>query len=283
MVHLLITGDTGTGDKHQRRVASMMESLLRTMTMACVLLGDNIYEVGTLGITDKQFKDKFETIYEKIPLPFYLLLGNHDWGNAHFADGRHMSQVDYSKHSKKWNIPSRYYHKVLGDCDFFMLDTNFEWMDNEDIEQQYKTMLHHIRNSKQRWKILCGHHTWRSVGGHGNSSKKLHVFLKNLVVHSGTKIHLYMCGHDHCKNVIQLQLTPKHQIHCVVIGTGGKLYDDTYLFLDNIEEKVNDSKLLFHSPKLGLCDFTTSRHKIHLKFYAPTSEHEHVLEYDIEI
>ena len=288
MVHLLITGDTGTGDKHQKRVAKMMKLLITSATVACILLGDNIYEVGTQGVTDEQFQEKFEKIYREIMLPFYLLLGNHDWGNSHFSDGRHMSQVEYTKHSEKWNIPSRYYHKELGDCDFFFLDTNFEWQEDDDIKEQYDTMLDLINRSKQKWKILCGHHTWRSVGGHGGAEKRLEDFLRDLVVNCEKKIHLYMCGHDHCKNVIHLTLPENKSLHCVVIGTGGKPYDDEYVFLENIEgpnAKVKDSELLFHSPKLGLCEFKSSNKNLHLKFYAPrdNDDEKHVLEYQIKV
>jgi len=286
MVHLLITGDTGTGDRHQKRVAKMMKLLMTSATIACILLGDNIYEVGAHGITDEQFQDKFEKIYREIQVQFYLLLGNHDWGNSHFSDGRHMSQVEYTKHSKKWNLPSRYYHKELGDCDFFFLDTNFEWQDDDEIQEQYNKMLNLINKSKQTWKILCGHHTWRSVGGHGNAKKRLEKFLRELVVNCDKQIHLYMCGHDHCKNVIHLTLPENKSLHCVVIGTGGKLYDDEYLFLENIEgpnAKVKDSELLFHSPKLGLCEFESSKQELHLKFYAPRNDKDHVLEYTLQV
>ena len=64
-----------------------------------------------------------------------------------------MSQVEYTNHSEKWTIPSRYYHKELGDCDFFSLDTNFEWQEDDDIQEQYNTMLDLINGSKQKWKI----------------------------------------------------------------------------------------------------------------------------------
>ena len=38
-------------------------------------------------------------------------------------------------------MPAKYYHKELGDCDFFFLDTNFEWQEKEEIQEQYNTML----------------------------------------------------------------------------------------------------------------------------------------------
>ena len=283
MVHLLIVGDTGTGDHSQRKVAKIMEDCLTEKTMASILLGDNFYETGTEGVTDEQFKGKFEDIYARMEVPFWAILGNHDWGNSDEADGRHMSQVEYSKHSEKWNMPSRYYHKEFGDCDFFMLDTNFEWMTKEEIETQYNTMMGHIRKSKKRWKVLCGHHTWRSVGGHGNADKDLEDFLQRLVQKCGKRIHLYMCGHDHCKNVIDLKISkgPTKSLKCVVIGTGSKSFSNSYLNLKNTEES-SDAELQFHSPHLGFCEFQSGPKKLHLKFHAPKGSGG-IQEYQCEI
>ena len=280
MTHLLITGDTGTGNSSQKQVAHIMKSKLRNTPTkeACILLGDNIYEVGATHVKDKQFKEKFEDIYRSLKVPFYLLLGNHDWGNSIFPDGREMVQVEYTKHSTKWNMPSRYYHKVIGDCDVFFLDTNFEWMDESSIREQFNVMMDLIKTSQKRWKILCGHHTWRSVGGHGNAEKRLESFLRDLVTGCGQNIHLYMCGHDHCKGVIRLTL-PKQTLHCVVIGTGGKSYDPDLFYPDNLGQ---DSELVFHSPHLGFCDLKSSSKHLHLTFYTPL-QHKCVKEFDIYI
>jgi tartrate-resistant acid phosphatase type 5 len=284
MVHLLIVGDTGTGDNNQRKVATIMEEQMTSETEACILLGDNFYETGTKGISDEQFRDKFEEIYKRMAIAFWAILGNHDWGNHEESDGRHMSQVEYSKHSKKWNMPSRYYHHVFGNCDFFMLDTNFEWMEAHDIQEQYNTMIDLIKASKQRWKIICGHHTWRSVGGHGNAGTKLDAFLQDLVQNCGTRIHLYMCGHDHCKNVIDLQISkgPTKSLKCVVIGTGSKPFSDKYLNLKNAGESSN-SYLHFHSPNLGFCDFRSDSKKIHLDFYGLAKDGSCVKEYECDV
>ena len=43
----------------------------------------------------------------------------------------------------------------------------------------------------------------------------------------------------------------KHNIPTLVIGTGGKSYDDSLVFLDNT--KYDNSQLDFFSPNLGVC------------------------------
>ena len=86
-------------------------------------------------------------------------------------------------------------------CEFFFLDTNIDFMNDKEIQDQLSFMSHKIKNSNSRWRILCGHHPWRSVGGHGNANFKMDKFFNDLVS-TTFKIHLYMCGHDHCKNLI---------------------------------------------------------------------------------
>ena len=75
-----------------------------------------------------------------------------------------------------------------------------------------------------------------------------------------------MCGHDHCKNyIVKKNLHKKNDIGLLVIGTGGKYYDKNLLYLKNLTE--NDSKLLFHSPNLGVCHIEATRKKLKLTFY----------------
>ena len=141
MVYLLITGDTGSGKQSQYQVAKAMGSKnedLEDQVKACILLGDNIYETGVNSVDDPQFQSKFEKPYQNINKPFYLLLGNHDYGNGHYRDedNRHMYQIEYSKKSDKWNIPAPYYHKVFGPCDFFFLDTNLDCMEKDANAKQ---------------------------------------------------------------------------------------------------------------------------------------------------
>ena len=265
MVQFIITGDTGTGEKEQYKVANTMVQLIQKKKdiKSVILLGDNIYETGSLSVDDIQFKEKFEDPYQQINKPFYLCLGNHDYGLSHnplkkgFMKDNSQVQVDYSKVSNKWNMPSKYYHYEQSPCDFFFLDTNFDALSESTIMKQYHEMIQTIKQSKQKWKILCGHHTWRSVGGHGNAEKRHETFMQDLLKEEGVHIDVYMCGHDHCKNIIETKIGDK-KIVILVIGTGAKPYKKEYFFLNNmkIDQKRNQedySDLIFHSPNLGVC------------------------------
>jgi hypothetical protein len=145
-------------------------------------------------------------------------------------------------------------------------------MEPQNIETQLQIMSKKIKQSKKKWKIVCGHHPWRSVGGHGNADPDLERFFTRLSDKSN--FDLYMCGHDHCKNVI-LKKKGKKNIHLLVIGTGGKKYhagENGRPIMKNMME--GDSDLLFHSPNLGSCHITATKKKIKLVCYTENLEEE---------
>ena len=119
MKHFIITGDTGSGSIDQYKVShSMIKLIQKKPIKSIILLGDNIYENGCNSIHDKKFITKFEKPYQYIDKPFYLCLGNHDYGLSYnplqkdFLKDNSQIQIDYSKHSHNWNMPAKYY-KVI--------------------------------------------------------------------------------------------------------------------------------------------------------------------------
>jgi tartrate-resistant acid phosphatase type 5 len=281
----IVSSDTGSGLKEQYLVAeSMLELTKREPINSILLLGDNIYEDGVSSLEDHQFETKFERPYERINKTFHMCLGNHDYGNSYFTvgKGRENYQVQYSQLSKKWSMPAKYYSFKRGPCEFFFLDTNFEFMSESIIMRQYHEMVKKIKNGKSKWNIVCGHHTWRCVGGHGNAERRHEIFMDDLLK-EGARIDLYMCGHDHCKNII-LKNHPfkkNKMINLLVIGTGGKKYhsgENGRPELYNM--KQGDSDLLFHSPNLGACLMKITNKTIKLSCYNEelNEEYTHIIQ-----
>ncbi len=271
MKRFIITADTGSGKVYQMKVADSMVKLqdLYDNIQSVLLLGDNIYPAGCKDIKDEQFKTKFEDIYEKVKLPFYLCLGNHDYGLSYnlkgFLRNNSLVQIEYSKHSKKWNMPSKYYNIINPPCEYFMIDTNLDVLNESAIQKQLHVVQGMIKNSKQPWKILCGHHTFRSVGGHGNAERRFEQFMSDLLKPKDCHIDFYMCGHDHCKSIIETKVHNK-KVTCLVIGTGGKEYEK-YFSLKHMEKAPTKSELLFFSPNLGSCLVEANKNEIKLICY----------------
>ena len=249
VLKFIALGDMGSGEKEQYDVSKGIQTIIKNFQKQhlknisfIVGLGDNIYECGVKSVVDPQFKEKFEKPYKKIDKKFYMCLGNHDYsypdscGSAYSDSPQH--QIEYSKISRKWILPNKYYYYTYSagkkcDVDLFVMDTNIDRMSKDECSSQMKFLVEAINNSKAKWKILYGHHPWRSLGGHGHAwkeNKDLEDYFKELIRKTSGKgqltIDLYMCGHDHNKQYLEIGLSlnkKKFKIPLVVCGTGGKI------------------------------------------------------------
>jgi predicted MPP superfamily phosphohydrolase len=75
-------GCAGTGNNGQILLAESMAKLAADFKPDFILyLGDNFYGRGVSSVEDIQWQTKFENIFkpEALPVPFYAVLGNHDY------------------------------------------------------------------------------------------------------------------------------------------------------------------------------------------------------------
>ena len=277
-MNCIIIGDYGTSGTHQKQVAESMVKLIKEHKIKFICgLGDNIYDFGVKSVNDKKFLTHFEEPYKDIKLRFYQCLGNHDYGKIlfnHIIPDDFKYQIEYTKLSKKWYLPKRYYHysKTINNVkvNFFVLDTNIDLMKKDEIDEQLEFFKEKISVAKGDWNILYGHHTYRSVSGHGNAEPLLENFLNALF--SLNKIHIYMCGHDHTKqHIIKNDFNnKKKQLHILVSGAGGKPYD--YVTKLN---NMKDCSLNFMSKNLGVGILKFKKRSIEIQFFDENSVKEY--------
>ena len=268
-----LLGDMGSGYKEQFLVAKAMKKHIEQSTnkkdiFVCGL-GDNMYPDGCDNVNDEQFIEKFEKPYKHISddIKFYMLLGNHDYHT------NPRCQIDYSTISKKWHMPDEYYTFSKPNVDFFVLNTNVEYLPDEYFKKQMRQMKKHINESKAQWKVVLGHHTWRSIAGHGNAEPRLESFLSKLF--RDAPFDLYMCGHDHNKQLITTNIKGK-PITMIVCGAGGKIYDDE----NDLSQLPNIKDLEFVSNNLGYgyCEATPTR--LTIKFMNDKNKLEYAYKMD---
>tara|TARA_Y100000817_G_C16838670_1_gene536977 strand:- start:290 stop:1144 length:855 start_codon:yes stop_codon:yes gene_type:complete len=269
MLDFYILGDMGSGEEAQKSVSRALQNHIGNKNTFVCGLGDNIYEEGCTSINDKQFFEKFEKPYQGISdkIKFYMSLGNHDYGQSSCGKGNSIYQIKYGKRSKKqgkkWIMPHNYYtfRKNKGNVvvEFFVIDTNMLNLTEKEIEKQMDQISQKINKSKAHWKIVYGHHTWRSVAGHGNADDELEEFLTELFTKSPFDV--YMCGHDHNKQIIRMDIDNK-DVFLIVCGTGGKVYDDDI----NIDCVRSDSELEFLSNNLGFGYLKAFQKKLEIIF-----------------
>lgn len=175
-VRFVVMGDTGEGNDGQRRIADAIAA--KCAADGCdfvVLLGDNIYDEGVEDVADGQWQSKFEQPYGGLDLPFYAVLGNHDYGGTlgggmgnEFWKG--PVEVEYSDHSSKWIMPATHYTMRHQNVGFVMIDTNsliWDNVENGDQRDWYPSAMAEIGGVD--WVIAAGHHPYRSNGPHGNA------------------------------------------------------------------------------------------------------------------
>ncbi len=176
-LRFVVLGDGGTGDEAQKKVAAAVARVCQERGCEFALyLGDNIYETGVSGVDDEQFKLKFEDPYQALDFPFYVALGNHDYGsfgsNAMPEDARSAAQVEYTAHSAKWVMPYYYYAVEAGQAAFFALDTNAIVLNQfRGRAEQQRWLDEALAMSEAPWKLVFGHHPYISNGHQGNAGE----------------------------------------------------------------------------------------------------------------
>ncbi|MBF0443746.1 MAG: metallophosphoesterase, partial [Oligoflexales bacterium] len=196
----VFVGDNGQGDSNQKKNA---EGILKYCKLEpcgfIAYMGDN-FPSGVSSQEDSQFKSRFEDVYSQFDIPFYVALGNHDYM------GKIQAEVDYTKTSQKWRLPSRYYSYETEFASIFVMDTI-------KVDQtQYDWLAKGLKAASKPWKIVYGHYPVYSSGSHGNTAELVNKLKPILKQYS---VDFYFSGHDHDKEVIQ-----QDGITFVVCGTG---------------------------------------------------------------
>ncbi len=232
-VRFVALGDAGEGNPTQYKVAGAIETACATRggCQFALYLGDNFYDVGVSGPGDSQFQTKFEDVYTSLSFPFYVVLGNHDYGSggAGLELGKAKHYIDYAAQSSKWMFPSRYYNMEHPGLSLYALDTNVVFLSG-DVDQLNWLRTEQAK-SMSEWKIGFGHHPYISNGKHGNagtyegipfipvvSGGNVKTFMEEGIC---GKLDVYICGHDH--NMQWLQ--PKCGTEFIVSGAGAKTTD----------------------------------------------------------
>lgn len=229
-INFLAVGDWGRrGERSQRQVAGAMGLAAQQIASRFVIsAGDNFYPAGVESILDSHWRDSFEEVYtaSSLQTPWYAALGNHDYR------GVAQAQIDYTRVSRRWRMPDRYF-KISGATlgtsllDLFVIDTsplvdqdNYSerlqqlargHLQRHDNARQIAWLEKELRASRAPWKIVVGHHPIYS-GGHGDSPELVAQVAPLLEAHG---VQAYINGHDH-----DLQHIRRGQVDYICAGAG---------------------------------------------------------------
>lgn len=209
-LHFMALGDWGrNGEYDQLEVAKQMglwgAAHANDFVISC---GDNFYPKGVVSEQDPLWNFSFENIYtaHSLQCDWYPVVGNHDWHSDVDA------QIRYSKVSRRWNMPARYYSKVITlgkrksneakekallvfmDTDPFLHELfadytskQMQWL-NETLEKATEDV---------KWKIVIGHHPIYTVGPRIENYDTLTMRKALTKTFEDHKVDVYLSGHEH--------------------------------------------------------------------------------------
>lgn len=226
-MHFMALGDWGrNGEYDQAEVAKQMGLWGAAHPNDFVIsAGDNFYPKGVVSETDPLWHYSFENIYtaHSLQCDWYPVLGNHD----HLSDPD--AQIRYSKISRRWNMPARYYSKEInlkkgkGKVLFVMIDTDPMLFEDkkEYVAKQMTWLDDTLKNASAdvKWKVVVGHHPYYTVGPRINNFDTLTVRKILPDVFEKHKVDVYLSGHDHSLQ----HLKPAGSTHQLISGAGSEL------------------------------------------------------------
>lgn len=236
-VRFLVFGDWGNGSSTQSLVAEAMSEVCAINGCDFVIgVGDNFYPSGVASTTDAYWNDRFEAIYD-LDVPFYMTLGNHDWGGVSAYDSTYaQAQVDYTLVSDRWVMPDTTWTEVLGNITFIGLDTNTIYFNYGSAQAAW--LPGELAAATTDWTMIVGHHPYQSNGMHGNAGEydgatgrgqSVKDFFDAYVCGQAD---VYFAGHDHslqwpvssCGGT-ELLISGGGGGHSSIVGTGSTNFE----------------------------------------------------------
>jgi metallophosphoesterase superfamily enzyme len=205
---ILIVGDWGrNGHFAQKDVARWMDIAAYQLDAEMIIsTGDNFYDNGIASVQDPYWQTSYESIYNgpHLFVNWYAVLGNHDYR------GNWQAQIDYSRVSRRWQMPAQYYDRTLtlnnnASVHLVFIDTsplNPDYADEEKYQetqkQAPKAQLKWLRktlNQPATWTLVIGHHPLYSSGKRYGKNTAIRDVLEPIL--EQYKVDAYIAGHEH--------------------------------------------------------------------------------------
>lgn len=205
-----VANDLGrNGYYDQKPIAELMGSMAEEVGPEFVLAtGDVHHFEGVRSVNDPLWMTNYELIYShpELMIDWFPLLGNHEYR------GNTQAVMDYSRISRRWNLPARYYTRVFEDKGTTL---RIVWVDTAPMidkyrnesqtypdacRQDYRRQLAWVDSvltaAREDWVIVAGHHpiyaeTPKSESERTDMQTRLDPILRK------HKVDMYICGHIH--------------------------------------------------------------------------------------
>ena len=148
-----IANDLGrNGYYDQKPIAELMGVMAEEVGPECVIAAGDIHHFeGVISVQDPLWMTNYELIYAhpELMIAWYPICGNHEYR------GSTQAVVDYSRVSRRWEMPGRYYTKSFNEE-----GTTVRIVDacQQDINAQLEWLDATLAAAKEDWIVVVGHH-----------------------------------------------------------------------------------------------------------------------------
>ena len=211
-VNIFMISDSGrNGYYDQKPIAEVLGRVAEVVSPECVVASGDVHHFeGVESVNDPLWMTNFELIYShpKLMVPWLPIFGNHEYR------GNTQAVIDYSKVSRRWMMPDRYYTKVYKDdgatVRLVMIDTTpmidsyrnskstYPIVKQQDYQKQLEWLEDVLNSATEDWVVVVGHHP---IYAHTSKSSKERKDMQSRVDavlrKYDDKVNLYVCGHIH--------------------------------------------------------------------------------------
>lgn len=232
-LNFYLANDLGrNGYYDQKPIAELMGKMAEAIDIEFVVAAGDVHHFeGVRSVHDPLWMTNYELIYSHpdLMLPWYPILGNHEYR------GNTQAVIDYSGISARWQMPARYYTKVMEEdgatIRLVMIDTpplldkyrndteKYPDASKQDIDKQLVWLDSVLISAKEDWVIVVGHHPIYADTDKNESERADMQKRVDSILRKHGNVDMYVCGHIH--NFQHLR-KPDSQIDYVV-NTSGSL------------------------------------------------------------
>lgn len=210
-LNFYLANDLGrNGYYDQKPIAELMGQMAENVDIeAVVAAGDVHHFEGVRSVNDPLWMTNYELVYShpELMIPWYPILGNHEYR------GNTQAVLDYSQVSARWEMPARYYTKVLENDDItvrlVMIDTaplldkyrkdteKYPDACKQDMNKQLAWLDSVLTSAKEDWVLVVGHHPIYADTDK-NDSERLDMEKRvDSILRKHNNVNMYLCGHIH--------------------------------------------------------------------------------------
>ena len=210
-LNFYLVNDLGrNGYYDQKPIAELLGKMAEAVDIECVVAAGDVHHFeGVRSVDDPLWMTNYELIYShpELMIPWYTIMGNHEYR------GNTQAPIDYTRKSARWNMPDRYYTKVLENdgitIRLVMIDTpplldkyredteKYPDACKQDMNKQLAWIDSVLSTAKEDWVLVVGHHpiyadTEKEESERMDMEKRVDSILRKY-----KNVDMYLCGHIH--------------------------------------------------------------------------------------